>query len=515
MHLGVDFGTTRTVVAFADRGNYPVVSFFDHLGDSLDHFPSVAAVRPDGSLDFGPAALDERPGVRLRSFKRALAAPDVSADAVIEEQGVRVRLMDVLVGFLSALRTALTEESTISEMLADDQLESVVVAVPAHATSAQRVMTLEAFQRAGFPVVAMMNEPSAAGFEYTHRQERTVTAHRTRIIVYDLGGGTFDASLVEVREHAHEVLDSVGINRLGGDDFDEVLVDQALAAAGVTKDRLAPDELANLREQARQAKETLSPQTRRISVDVGETTVRVPTDDFYSAVEPLITRSIDVASQLLVRGSEVSDSTLAGIYVAGGASSLPLVPRMLRARFGRRVHRAPYPTASTAIGLAIAADPDSGYTLTDRLSRGFGVFREWDSGRGVSFDSIVSRDETLPTGENTRLVRRYRPVHNVGWFRFAEYSGLDEQGQPVGDIAPLGVVLFPFDPRLHEVADLSSVPVAHIDDAPLVEEAYTIDPNGIVHVDITDVDNGYQRSYWLGQPGERPSSSAPRRPAAG
>ncbi len=514
MHVGVDFGTTRTVVAFADRGNYPVVSFFDHLGDSLDYFPSVAAVRPDGSLDFGSAALDERPGVRLRSFKRALASPDVSVDSVIEEHGVRVRLMDLLVGFLAALRRALTEESTISDMLADNQIESAVVAVPAHATSAQRVMTLEAFQRAGFPVVAMMNEPSAAGFEYTHRQERTITAHRTRIIVYDLGGGTFDASLVEVRNHAHEVLDSVGINRLGGDDFDEILVDQALAAAGIEPNQLRPGMLMNLRDQARQAKEALSPQTRRISLDVGEAAVRTSVESFYKAVEPLITRSIDVAATLVARSSESSESGLAGIYVAGGASSLPLVPRMLRSRFGRRVHRAPYPTASTAIGLAIAADPDSGYTLTDRLSRGFGVFREWDSGRQVAFDPIVSRDETLPTGESTRLVRRYRPVHNVGWFRFAEYSGLDPDGQPVGDIAPLGLVLFPFDPQLRDVADLSSLPVTHIDDAPLVEEAYTVDPNGIVHVDITDLENGYRRSYWLGQSSDHSTVTGSRRLAA-
>lgn len=499
MHLGVDFGTTRTVVAFADRGNYPVVSFFDRLGDSVDHFPSVVAVRPDGRMDFGTAALVERPGVVLRSFKRALAAPDVSIDSVVEEQGVRIRLMDLLVGFLSALRKALAEDSTISEMLTGDGLESVVVAVPAHATSAQRFMTLEAFRRAGFPVVAMMNEPSAAGFEYTHRQERTVTARRTHIIVYDLGGGTFDASLVDVRDHAHEILDSVGINRLGGDDFDDVLVEQALSTAGVDEKDMSPHSLANLREQARQAKETLVPQTRRIVLEVNDQPIRIAVDDFYRAVQPLVTRSIDVAATLLERDSAAGGTELAGIYVAGGASALPVVPRMLRSQFGHRVHRAPYPTASTAIGLAIAADPDSGYTLTDLLSRGFGVFREWDSGRRVTFDPIVSRDVTLPTGEATRLVRRYRPVHNVGWFRFAEYSRLDATGQPVGDIAPFGLALFPFDPGLRNGEKLTDIPVVHVDNAPMIEEAYTIDPNGIVHVDITDVESGYRQSYWLGQ----------------
>lgn len=226
-------------------------------------------------------------------------------------------------------------------------------------------------------------------------------------------------------------------------------------------------------------------------------------DDFYQAAEPLVERSIAVVSKLLDDDTDGALSGLAGIYVAGGASSLPIVPRMLRARFGRRVHRAPYPAASTAIGLAIAADPSSGYTITDQLSRGFGVFREWDGGRRVVFDPIVSRHEVLPAAGDIRIERRYRPVHNVGWFRFAEHSDLDRDGQPVGDIAPLGLVLFPFDPALRDVEDLAQVPLRRADDFPVVREVYTVDPNGIVHVDITDVEDGYTRTYWLGQSGER------------
>ena len=82
-------------------------------------------------------------------------------------------------------------------------------------------------------------------------------------------------------------------------------------------------------------------------------------------------------------GALDADSGIAGIYLVGGGSSLPLVGRMMRERFGRRVHRSPYPAASTAIGLALAADPDSGFTLVDRLSRGIGVFRESQGGRAV------------------------------------------------------------------------------------------------------------------------------------
>lgn len=508
MHLGIDFGTTRTVVAFADRGNYPVVSFFDRDGDAHDFFPTVATVRPDGSIDYGLAALDDEPGVRFRSFKRALAAPDASIATTITQQGVTVNLMDLLVGFISALREALMTESTIADILQEDPLETALVAVPAHANSAQRVMTLEAFQRAGFPVVGMMNEPSAAGFEYTHRQERTITSHRTRVIVYDLGGGTFDASLVEVRNHDHDVIDSVGVNQLGGDDFDAVLAECALKAAGVDRSELSEAEYAALISQAQEAKEMLSPQSRRVVVDVRDTTVTVPAKEFYAALEPMIKQSIDVASQLVAGAhSEEALSDIAGVYVAGGASALPTVPRLLRERFGRRVHRAPSPAASTAIGLAIAADPHSGYTITDRLSRGFGVFREWDAGRRVAFDPIISRHETLPAAGKVQMIRRYRPVHNIGWFRFAEHTDLDADGQPIGEIAPFGEIVFPFDPALRDGRDLRNEPVRRFDDAPVIEEVYTIDANGIVHVDIKDASAGYSCSYWLGAPGQTHKAS--------
>src|SRR6185369_4821206 len=87
---------------------------------------------------------------------------------------------------------------------------------------------------------------------------------------------------------------------------------------------------------------------------------------------------------------------IAGIYVVGGASALPIVGRVLRELFGRRVHRSPYPSAAIAMGLAIAADEEAGFELTDRLSRHFGVFREGRGGQEVVFDPIFSRDTRVP-----------------------------------------------------------------------------------------------------------------------
>jgi len=215
---------------------------------------------------------------------------------------------------------------------------------------------------------------------------------------------------------------------------------------------------------------------------------------------------------------------VAGIYLVGGASALPLVPRLLRERFGRRVHRAPLPSASTAIGLAIAADRSAGFSLRDRLSRGFGVFREREGGASVSFDPVLDRSMLTPpvvgaeaSEEPVVVTRRYQAAHNVGWFRFVEYSGLDDQGEPRGDLAPVGEVVFPFDAALQSsLADgsatatgssgtpavsapsaLSAMAIERRDDGPTVEERYTVDAAGVVSVTITDLSTGYRQEHVL------------------
>ncbi len=487
-------------MAHADRGNYPVVAFTDDAGDSHDYVPSVVALTDDGLVyGFDALAAHETGAPLTRSFKRALAAPDVTATSPIVVGDQSFGVLEVLTGFLRHLRNALVERSNVAPLVDDEGLASVAVAVPAHAHGAQRFLTLQAFRAAGFDVAAMINEPSAAGFEYTHRRGATLTARRTRVLVYDLGGGTFDASLVHVDGIAHEVIDSAGLNRLGGDDFDAVLAARALAAAGTSRDALSPAELEDLLSQARDAKENVAPQTRRLALEVAGSPAGVRIDDFYGAAAPLVEQTL-AAMEPLVPGLDTEGlgaADVAGVYLVGGASALPLVARLLRERFGRRVHRSPLPAASTAIGLAIAADPSAGYSLTDRLSRGFGVFRERDAGAGLAFDPILSRDERVAPNGTVAITRRYRAAHDVGWVRFVGYAGL-AGGGPRGELVPFGEVLFPFDPALRDGRDLSVHAVQRRDDGPLVEETYTVDAHGIVSVRIADLDTGYEASASLG-----------------
>jgi molecular chaperone DnaK (HSP70) len=189
--------------------------------------------------------------------------------------------------------------------------------------------------------------------------------------------------------------------------------------------------------------------------------------------------------------------------VVGGASELPVVARALRQRFGRRVHRSPYPSAAVAIGLSIAADGAAGLVLVDRYARTFGVFREGAAGREITFDPIFAQGTELPShaGGPFTSTRAYRAAHNVGHFRFFECSAIDEGGRPRGDMALFGDVYFPFDPTLSGLGDLASVPVERrYEQGPHIFEQYSLDENGIVQVLIRNVDSGYERSYRLGPP---------------
>ena len=358
----------------------------------------------------------------------------------------------------------------------------------------------------------MLNEPSAAGFEYTHRYGDTITARREHIVVYDLGGGTFDASLVHMTGKDHEAVATAGSNHLGGDDFDSILVDMVLESARIKRSGVSRRAIAMLSDQCREAKERINPNTKRIVIDLesclGERApcpeVTVSVASFFDRCAPLVQRTLDAMAPVIARLEARTDdplAELAGIYVVGGASALPVVGRVLRDAFGRRVHRSAYPSGAIAMGLAIAGDDEAGYHLADRLSRHFGVFREGDGGREVVFDPIFSRDTRVPGKHDAPVVHRrvYRAVHNIGRYRFVECASLDPRGVPLGDITAYNDVFFPFDHGVRDRGDLTTVPVRRMaHEGPLIEEEYAVTQHGMVRVKITDLDSGFVRAFDVG-----------------
>jgi molecular chaperone DnaK (HSP70) len=391
MKLGIDFGTTRIIVAFADRGNYPVVSFDAPDRAARDWFPPLVAVKDERRVYGWEAwAAQEEPGwTVVRSLKRALEG--AGPETLVQIATQTVPMLQLLGELCSALRINLLEHSNLPGVEAG--LLEVMLGVPANANSNQRFLTAEAFRQAGFHVLGLLNEPSAASIEFGHR-DRSSRQKKTKshIFVYDLGGGTFDASLVELDASQQRVIASEGIGALGGDDFDEILAELALDSAGIgagERDSLSQAEIFHLHEECRAQKESLHPNTRHISVDLGtvregwpEVSLRVA--DFYERCQPLVEETLHATEDLLgahgygAPGSsacaQAGEQNLEALYVTGGGSELPIVARILREVFGRRVRRSAYTRLATAIGLAIQADAHADYVLRDKFTRHFGVW---------------------------------------------------------------------------------------------------------------------------------------------
>ncbi len=505
MKLGIDFGTTRIVVAAVDRGNYPVVSFERPDGVWWDWYPPLVAVS-GAQVRYGWEAWQAQaePGwTVIRSLKRFLE--DAGPLTEVEIGSRRFLMLDLLTGLMAALREALQNASSLS--LGPREPLEVMLGAPANANTNQRFLTVEAVRRAGFRVLGLLNEPSAAAVEFTHGGSGKLPAKsRGLLLVYDLGGGTFDASLVSTDEDRQAVAASEGIPTLGGDDFDEILAELALDAAGIgaeERESLTQAEWFLLHEECRQRKEALHPNTRRITVDLesvreGWQPVTMPVAEFYRRCRPLVEETIHAVQDLVAAHGEPDV-----LYVTGGGSELPLVPRALREIYARKVKRSGYTHSSTAIGLAIQADEESAHRLQDAFTRYFGVWREADAGRRIVFDPLFEKGTPLPApGEPPlRVSRRYRPVHNIGHFRYLECSHRAPDGEPTGDITIWDDILFPFDPSLSETPDLAGAPVRHCERArgQEIEESYACDPAGAVTVTIENLTAGYRRSYRLGR----------------
>ena len=510
MLLGIDLGTTRTLVAVCDRGNYPVVGFDNLDGDRVDYLPTVSAER-DGELVHGFVAeqVALEGGPHLRSWKRLLGRH--GPDQRVQIGALDVSLLDLTTSFLVHLRQQL--EGNLPKRRA--RPGAVTISVPANAHSSQRFITLEAFRRAGFEVAAVLNEPSAAGIEYAHRHRGTLNSKREHVAVYDLGGGTFDAALVLVTDDRHDVIDTAGVQELGGDDFDRVLCDMALERLDLDAAVVAAS-LPGLLEECRLAKESILPATRRLLLELdalGEARPSEPlvieVKDYYERLRPLVERSEAALLEVMTPGQGEATSEdlkeraaevgVAGIYVVGGASALPLVPRLLREKLGRRVHRAAQPAAAIAMGLAIAADEARPAKLAERFTRHLGVFREAEEGQRITFDRLIARGTPMPDNGNASLLatRSYRAAHTVGHFRFVECGSVDDRDEPSGDISPHGTVRFPFARSLRH-GDLDAAPIARLaDEGPLIEERYEVDAAGVVAVTIVDLEDGYSRRYVL------------------
>ncbi len=510
--LGIDFGTTNTVAVIHDRGMFSVVNHQASTGAGTivqDLFPSAILVDGGSGERWHGVEADRRftqlgplfEGLYLPSLKRHLrdyvAGQRLPSPGGPEADATGVDVAELLTGFLRCLADSIRQ----SQGLADDEPLETVVTWPANANGAQRHVTRACFRAAGFQVLDTLNEPTASAIELADcltagRSRRAVTEPMT-VAVFDLGGGTFDASIVRVEGQSFRVLSSAGIESLGGDDFDQVLLGMFLDRLGLTSESISPLTRHALLRQARSQKEAISTGAVRSlflnPMDFGlkGRPVSMPVEAYYERIRPRLKPAIALLDEVIRSAAERQPGVAADdrltVYLVGGSSKLPLVSEMVAAAFSEsRVVLTDKPFRSVAMGAAICAMDRVSYR--DVFARHFGLLRLREHGRVETFDTIFPAGTPIPRRGEAPLekVAWYHPAHNVGHLRYLECAAIGPDGLPAEGVRTWSDILFPYDPAQSLTTEPGSTAIEATDrfSGEPVCEVYRCDNDGVITVEL-------------------------------
>jgi molecular chaperone DnaK len=379
--VGIDLGTTNSLVAYVQNGTPVVIR--DESGDPL--VPSVVSLAEDGTIFVGREAqrrLLTEPGRSVYSVKRFMGRgyDDVKGEAsflpfrVSGEAGGVVRIgigereftpPEISAFVLRELKRR-AEEYFRKQGEFDFEVDRAVITVPAYFNDAQRTATRDAGRLAGLEVLRIINEPTAASLAYGLDKR-----NRGTIAVYDLGGGTFDISILKVEDGVFQVLATNGDTHLGGDDIDLLLVSRALRELAASRDAaydhqhvgpiVSSGTIQSIRKAVIAAKWDLSEQDEaEIRVEPSPDLPsgyrrRMTREEFESAIQPLVDRTLGPVREALadagLRSHQVDEAVL-----VGGSTRIPLVRRAVQEVFGRKPHTELNPDEVVALGAAVQAD---------------------------------------------------------------------------------------------------------------------------------------------------------------
>jgi molecular chaperone DnaK (HSP70) len=522
--LGIDFGTTNTVVVASDRGRYPVVlhgidTRAGHIVEEV--FPSTIWIdRNRGEWLFGLEAerrarkgLAQKGAAIVTSLKRELRrfTDGLTIDV---GGGPPVEMEDLLVRFLGALRGSIVRSGEARE----GEPLKCVISWPANSNGAQRYITRRAFRQAGFEVLGSVNEPTASAVEYADRAAKgnPAVARRLKgaVAVFDLGGGTFDASLVSIDGPEFRVVDAAGVERLGGDDFDHVLLEMFLEPLGMVPRDIDGYRKAALLRHARLEKESIARDPDRswlefspadYAIDSGSRAlrhVRVPVAAYYERLRPLVQGAVSEMEWILegprAQCARLGPDRIDAIYLVGGSSRLPLIPKIVHERFPTtKVVASERPFTSIAMGAAILSSEKA--RVSDIIGRHFGVIRLKDAGRREYFDPIFNSGTRLPQpGEPPLEIKvAYRPRHNIGNLRYLECRRVGKNELPEGESRTWSSILFPYDPSIPPERPLEASEVRETDRLAGTEvvERYWCDSDGVITVKLERRVDGRMRTF--------------------